>query len=104
MPANSSPNLEVRHHNVVDDPVDRLGYDLIHALQRAGLVDVAVEGEVHCLATADLGRAFLPVLGQLGERIVGYTPLLVAARGRRSDGSPACSTTTASGGKVSGSE
>ena len=26
-----SLNLEVRHHNVVDDPVDRSGYDVIHA-------------------------------------------------------------------------
>ncbi len=26
-----STNLEVRHHNVVDDPVDRSGYDLVHA-------------------------------------------------------------------------
>jgi SAM-dependent methyltransferase len=25
------PNLEVRHHNVADDPVEESGYDLIHA-------------------------------------------------------------------------
>ena len=131
-----SLNLEVRHHhNVVDDPVDRSGYDVIHArlvlehlpqrltvlaklvaalrpggwlvvedydlrtisvtdppraawramasavtaalraagvdphfgtslhgaLLRVGLVDVAAEGVVHCLPTADLGPAFLPV-------------------------------------------
>ncbi len=85
------------------------GTSLHGALLRVGLVDVAAEGVVHCLPTADLGPAFLPVLHRLGARIVGtgtvtdeqldevvgdmrhgrvdllgYTPLLMAARGRGS--------------------
>jgi 2-polyprenyl-3-methyl-5-hydroxy-6-metoxy-1,4-benzoquinol methylase len=180
-----STNLEVRHHNIVDDPVDRSGYDLIHArlvlehlpqrravltklvdglrpggwlvvedydlrtisvtvppsdswsamagamisvldaagvdpyfgatlhseLRSEGLIEVVAEGIVHCVPTDQLGASFLPVIEQLGERLletgvvtvaqldevvadmrhggrnrVAYTPILIAARGRRRPG------------------
>jgi 2-polyprenyl-3-methyl-5-hydroxy-6-metoxy-1,4-benzoquinol methylase len=181
----TATNLEVRHHNIVEDPVDRSGYDLIHArlvlehlpqrravlaklidglrpggwlvvedydlrtisvtvppsdawsamgaavisvletagvdphlgtslhtaLRSRGLVEVVAEGVVHCVPTEQLGASFLPVIEQLGERIiatgnvttdqldevvsdmrwgrhngVAYTPVLIAARGRRPPG------------------
>ena len=65
--------LEAMPEPITASPGDAsfLGTSLHGALLRLGLVDVAAEGVVHCLPTADLGPAFVPVLHRLGARIVG---------------------------------
>jgi hypothetical protein len=80
-------------------------------LRTEGLVEVVAEGVVHCVPTDQLGASFLPVIEQLGGRIletgtvtvtqldevvadmrhgrrnrVAYTPVLIAARGRKRPG------------------
>jgi SAM-dependent methyltransferase len=105
------------------------GTALLPALRGAGLVDLHSEGSVHCAPPPALAPAFLPVVRRLADRLVAggalrraqveeviadlgdeqselcaYSPLLVAARGRRRT---AVDTTTHTGGsprrRVSGS-